>query len=75
MIIISVILILFILFAVLGAAFAITGTLLKALIWLCVSLPVSLILFALGLAFCCTILLIPVGIYLIKAGARVLVMA
>lgn len=41
--------------------FHITGALLTALIWLCIKLPLALIIMCLGLVFCVTILLIPLG--------------
>lgn len=49
----------------------ITGAVLAALLWLCVSLPIPLVLWMLGLACCCTILLIPVGIKLFTIGGRI----
>lgn len=55
-----------------GAAYLITGALLKAVIWLCVLVPVALLLWGIGLACCCTLILIPVGIKLFTAGCRVL---
>lgn len=54
----------------LGIAFMLTGALLKAVIWLCVSLPVGIVLLCLGIVCCCTIILIPVGLKLFKAGFR-----
>lgn len=67
---------LIIIFAVLTVmlwiGFKMTGALLMAFIWLFVRLPISFALFALGLIFCCTILLIPLGIVMIKAGAGLL---
>ena len=53
-------------------AFQITGAILVAWIWLCVKLPIATMLLALGIICCCTILLIPVGIGLCKAGIRML---
>ena len=53
--------------------FKITGALLSACIWLFVLLPVSIVLMVLGIALCCTIILIPVGVLLLKMGCRVLV--
>lgn len=62
-----------ILSALFGLAFKITGALLKAILWLCIFLPVGLALLGLGIACCCTLILIPVGIILFKAGARVII--
>ena len=42
-------------------AFHITGTLLSASIWFFVKLPLAIVVASIGLAFCMTILLIPVG--------------
>lgn len=56
-----------------GVAFKITGALLKACLWVIIFLPVGLLLLSLGVAFCCTIILIPVGIGIMKAGMRVII--
>lgn len=56
-----------------GGAYWITGALFKALIWLCVLVPVALLLWTIGLVCCCTLILIPVGFKLFIAGCRVLV--
>ncbi len=68
----SIILGLFILTVFFGIAFMITGALLSAAIWLFIKLPLGLMIAALGLALCCTILLIPVGISLIGVGGRLI---
>lgn len=64
---------LLILTALFGVAFKLTGALLKAFFWLFICLPVGLILWVLGILCCCTLLLIPVGIILFKAGAHVII--
>lgn len=56
-----------------GGAYIITGALLKALIWLFILVPVALLLWGIGLACCCTLILIPVGLKLFTAGCKVLV--
>ena len=56
-----------------GGAYLITGAIFKAVIWLFVLVPVALFLWSIGLACCCTLILIPVGIKLFWAGCRVLV--
>lgn len=56
-----------------GGAYFITGAIFKALVWLFVMVPVALLLWAVGLACCCTLILIPVGIRLFWTGCRVLV--
>lgn len=53
--------------------FKITGVILGAIFWLTVELPVSLLLWSLGLVCCCTILLIPLGLKFFAWGAHVMV--
>lgn len=67
------ILVLVILSLFFGGAYLITGALLKAVIWLCVLVPIALFLWGIGLACCCTLILIPIGLKLFAAGCRVLV--
>ena len=50
--------------------FKITGALLAALIWLVIRLPLAILSWAFGIICCCTILLIPIGIWFFKAGGR-----
>lgn len=57
----------------LGLAFKLTGALLKACLWLFIFVPVSIVLFVVGLVCCCTLLFIPVGIALLKQGARLII--
>ena len=64
-IMISFILCLLLLTILFGIAYKITGAILKACVWL-------LILLRVGVIFCCTIILIPVGIGIIKAGIRMI---
>lgn len=70
---IELILVLGILSLFFGGAYLITGALLKAIVWLFVLVPIALFLWGIGLACCCTLILIPVGIKLFFAGCRVLV--
>ena len=56
-----------------GGAYLITGAIFKAFIWLFILVPVALLLWAIGLVCCCTLILIPVGMKLFTAGCRVLV--
>lgn len=56
-----------------GVAFKITGALLKACVWLFIFLPIGVMLGCLGIICCCTILLIPVGVGIIKMAARVII--
>ena len=50
-----------------------TGALLATLFWLFVKLPLGLLLFALGLALCCTLVLCPLGWRLLKRGFRMII--
>ena len=70
---ISFIICLLILTILFGLAFKLTGALLKACFWLFISLPIGLVLGGLGIVCCCTIILIPVGIGLFKAGIHVII--
>ena len=69
----TLILILLILTALFGLAFKLTGALLKACLYLFILWPLGLCLWALGVVCCCTLILIPVGILLFKAGFHVMV--
>ena len=53
-------------------AYNVTGAVLKAAIWLVILVPIAICLWALWLACCCTLILIPIGIRLFSAGCRVL---
>jgi len=52
---------------------AITGAILSALFWVCIKLPAALIVTALGITLCCTLVFIPVGLKLLKAGMILLI--
>lgn len=54
-------------------AYLITGAIFKAFIWLFILVPIALLLWGIGIACCCTLILIPVGLKLFTAGCRVLV--
>lgn len=56
-----------------GGAYLITGAIFKAFIWLFILVPIALFLWGIGIACCCTLILIPVGLRLFTAGCRVLV--
>jgi len=58
--------------SVFGLAFHITGAILLALFWI-LKLPAALVLWALGAVCCCTVILIPIGLLLFKAGTGILV--
>lgn len=61
-----------VLMALFGLAFRITGALLKACLWLFVLLPIAFVLWGIALVCCCTLLLIPAGVWLFKVGAGLL---
>ncbi len=67
------ILVFIIIAGLLSFAFSICGELIKAVLWLCIEVPISCVLFALGIACCCTIILIPVGLALFKCGGSLLI--
>lgn len=69
----TMILTLIILCCLFGLAFKLTGALLKACLWLIFLLPFGGIIIIFGLLCCCTLILIPVGITIIKAGMRILI--
>ncbi|MDO5154626.1 MAG: hypothetical protein Q4D51_01550 [Eubacteriales bacterium] len=54
-------------------AYHITGAILKACFWLFVRLPITLITWVLAVACCCTLILIPVGLWLFKLGGKILI--
>lgn len=56
-------------------AYQITGAVFKAMIWLAILVPITLVLWTLGLACCCTLILIPVGLKLFMVGCRVLLLS
>ncbi len=58
---------------VFGLALKITGAILKAVLWMCICLPIGILLWALAVVCCCTLLLIPVGIFLFKVGTHILI--
>ena len=58
--------------AAFGLAFSLTGAVVAACLWL-LKLPIVLVMWILGAACCCTILLIPVGLLLFKAGGALLI--
>ena len=66
------ILVILILLVVLSFSFKIIGSLLKFVLKLVLCLPCALIMAALGLVFCCTLLLIPVGIGCFKIALNIL---
>lgn len=69
---ITAILVLAILTVVLWLAFKCTGLFLPILIWTCFKLSVAVILWGIGLALCCTLILIPIGVPFLRMGSRVL---
>lgn len=70
---ISIMAVLAILTFMLWVGFMITGALLSALVWLVIRMPLALVFWTVGIACCCTIILIPVGIVLIKVGGRLFI--
>ena len=52
--------------------YKVTGALFKALIWLCILLPIALFLWGTAILCCCTLILIPIGLKLFKVGIGIL---
>lgn len=52
--------------------YKVTGALFKALIWLCILLPIALFLWGIAILCCCTLVLIPIGLKLFKFGTGIL---
>ena len=67
------ILILALLTFLLGLAFKLTGAVLKAVLWVFIFLPIALVLWALAVVCCCTLIVIPGGVFLFKAGMKLLI--
>lgn len=64
---------LFLITGLFGIAFKLTGAVLKACLWMFICFPIGLALWAIGLACCCTLILIPIGVILFKAGSHVII--
>lgn len=52
--------------------YKVTGALFKTLIWLCILLPIALVLWGIAILCCCTLVLIPIGVKLFGVGSKVL---
>lgn len=72
---ISFLFVMFVLMFVFWFGFKITGALLATFIWLFIEIPLALLTFLLGLVFCCTIILLPLGMGCFKLGSRLLMPA
>ncbi len=55
-----------------GVGIHLTGALLMALVWIFIRLPLSIVFLSVGIVLCCTIILIPVGVMMIKGGCRLM---
>ena len=64
---------LFVLMFLVGIGFRLTGALLAAIFWTVIEIPLGLVVMIIGLALCCTIILLPLGIGCMKAGVRLIV--
>lgn len=53
--------------------YKITGALISAIIWICVKLPLGIILITLGILLCITILGIPLGKALCSSGFKLII--
>ena len=63
---------LFILFVLFWLGFKITGALLSAILWVVIKLPLAFFFWIVGICLCFTIILIPIGKSLIKAGTAMI---
>lgn len=54
-------------------AFKITGALLAAIVWLVFKVPAGVILMVIGILLCCTVIGIPLGRKIFKAGGKLFV--
>ena len=64
---------LFVLMFLVGIGFRLTGALLAAVFWTVIEIPIGLVAMIIGLALCCTIILLPLGLGCMKAGVRLIV--
>ena len=64
---------LFVLMFLVGIGFRLTGALLAAVFWTVIEIPLGLVAMIIGMALCCTIILLPLGIGCMKAGVRLIV--
>lgn len=62
-----------VLWCLLWIGFNLTGALLSACVWLFISVPLGAIACGMGIVCCLTIILIPVGLWLLKAGFRLMI--
>lgn len=53
--------------------FKLTGALLTACLWLFISVPLGVGALGIGLFLCCTIILIPVGLWFLKTGLKLVI--
>ena len=64
---------LWVLSMLLWLGFKLTGALLSACLWLFISVPLGFGALGIGLLLCCTILLIPVGLWFLKTGFKLII--
>lgn len=53
--------------------FKLTGAVLLALVWLFIKLPLGVLVLFAGVIICCTVILIPAGVKLIKIGFELII--
>jgi len=61
------------LFVMFYIGFKITGAILSAIFWVCFKIPFGLVIMALGLCFCVTIILFPIGKKLFVYGFKLVI--
>ena len=63
---------LFILILLCRIGFYVTGAFLSMILWVVFKLPLALFLMLIGILFCCTLILIPLGIACFKGAINIL---
>lgn len=52
----------------------ITGAILATMIWLFIKIPLMLVTWSIGLVLCCTIIMIPIGLWFFKTGLKLVIL-
>ncbi len=60
-------------FGALWIGFKLTGAIIMACLWLFIKVPIALLLSIIGLICCCTIILIPLGLGIMKLGIKMFI--
>jgi len=63
----------FFMLVICGISWRFSGIVISTFFWMIFVLPVSMLVMAIGLVFCGTIILLPIGILILKAGFNMLI--